>query len=139
MRRYFHGEGFSPGPFGKLLPSDRRSNLSNAATSLIPRDFNEVMRQYGACNEFGLRPNCVIIDTSDPEHDLEQRVALVRARARAGGWLETDNSVSEGATRVYFDREGYTAAVSVRRNFGDGVCSNESPTACFDHFSIEIR
>ena len=129
-----------PGPFGKLLPSDRRSNLSNAATSLIPRDFNEVTKEYGGCDSFAIHPDCVVVETVDVPHDQRKRLELLRARASLSGWTETSSEIGVGSTSLSFARSGYRAQVFIKSALATEPCtSGDHPSPeCADNFEVDM-
>jgi hypothetical protein len=81
----------------------------------------------------GTSPDCRTVSFFDPhEEDRERRVEAVTETADEAGWTTTGfPEVMPGGTWLEFEREGYTAWVSIReheenwRNICEGVPAND--------------
>lgn len=133
----------------ELLPGDQSDaeELHAVARSLVPKDSRILAAEDGGCEMFRDFPDCRTVSFYDAhEPDRERRVEAAEETARNAGWTLTSSpDVMEGGTWLEFERDGYTAWVSIReheenwRNYCEGVPVNDRDfiDACPDKLQVQ--
>lgn len=133
----------------ELLPGDQSDaeELHSFARSLVPATSRILLEEDGGCEMFRDFPDCQPVSFFDPHQgDRERRVEAVTETAEEAGWTTTGfPEVMPGGTRLDFEREGYTAWVSIREHEENwrNVCEGVPPSdrafidACPDTLQVQ--
>jgi hypothetical protein len=91
----------------------RRTELTEAARSLLPPSWREVGSQEGQCVALAAYPSCLTVMFDRHGQPRVVSAADVRAAARAAGWQLTEEDVARSLTILHFRRGKLAAFVAL--------------------------
>jgi hypothetical protein len=94
----------------------RRTELAEAARSLLPPSWREVASQEGQCLALAAYPSCLTVVFDRHGQPRVASAAEVRAAARAAGWQLTEEDVARRLTILRFRRGKLAASVALRES-----------------------
>ncbi len=118
--------------------ADRRTELSEAARSLLPPSWREIASQEGQCVALAGYPSCLTVLVDRHGQTRAASAADVRADARAAGWRLTTDDVARSLTILHFRRGKLSAFVALRES-ARSTCGRRAFLDCtsyVDHLQV---